>query len=178
MAQIVRDATLPVNSVVTPLGNSITITGGTVKGGNLLHSFKEFSVFPGSTAHFDNAPVIQNIFTRVTAGSVSNIDGLIKANGAANLFLINPSGIIFGPNARLDIGGSFLASTASAVKFADGTEFSATALQTAPLLTVSVPVGLQFGQMPGRIAVRGLAANSRAPKQEISRRIGLGWRET
>jgi filamentous hemagglutinin family protein len=167
LAQIVGDATLPVNSVVTPQGNTITITGGTVKGGNLFHSFKEFSVLPGSTAHFDNAPVIQNIFTRVTGGGMSKIEGTLKANGAANLFLINPSGIIFGPNAKLDIGGSFLASTASAVKFADGTEFSATAPQTAPLLTVSVPVGLQFGQMPGRIAVRGLAANSRAPKQDM-----------
>jgi filamentous hemagglutinin family protein len=151
-AQITSDGTLSTPTQVETADNlHFTLSGGSQAGGNLFHSFREFSVPNGGSAIFDSAPDVQNIISRVTGGSVSNIDGVIKANGNANLFLINPNGIIFGSNAALQIGGSFLASTANSLIFKDGTEFSATNPQTSPLLTVSVPIGLQFGETPGSI---------------------------
>ena len=154
MAQIVPDQTLPVNSQVTTLGTRSTITGGTERGVNLYHSFREFSVPTGGAAIFNNASQIQIILTRVTGNSISSIDGLLKANGLANLYLLNPNGILFGPNARLEIGGSLFATTANSFKFSDSSEFSAVNPQAPPLLTVNLTPGLQMGTIaPGSTIV-------------------------
>ncbi|MBD2438885.1 S-layer family protein [Nostoc sp. FACHB-110] len=149
-AQVIPDGTL--HTIVTGT-NSYTITGGTVVDKNLFHSFSQFSIPSNGSATFNYSGNIQNIFSRVTGNSVSDIDGAINAN--ANLFLLNPAGIIFGKNASLNINGSFVATTANSIKFADGTEFSAVNLSTNTLLTVSVPVGLQMGNHPAPIQVQG-----------------------
>ena len=143
-AQISPDSTT--NTTVTPTDNGIRIDQGSRAGDNLFHSFEEFSVPNVSEAFFNNASDIVNIFSRVTGGKISNINGLIRANGDANLFLINPAGIVFGENAQLNLGGSFIASTADSIVFDNNFEFSASNPQAPPLLTVNIPLGLEFSE--------------------------------
>lgn len=94
------------------------ITGGTRSGSNLFHSFDQFGLNPGQTANFLSNPSIQNILSRVTGGNPSVINGLIQVTGGnANLYLMNPSGMIFGSGARLNVSGAFTATTASGIGF-------------------------------------------------------------
>ncbi|HEY9670298.1 MAG TPA: filamentous hemagglutinin N-terminal domain-containing protein [Waterburya sp.] len=164
-AQIVPDNTLPVNSTVTPGCTVCTINGGTVRGANLFHSFSSFGVPTGGEAYFNNGLQIQNILTRVTGNSVSNIDGVLRANGTANLFLLNPNGIIFGAGASLNVGGSFLATTANAIGFGNLGFFSASAPNVpSSLLTVN-PSALLFNQLtPAAITSQSIAPSGSDPR--------------
>ena len=173
-AQVVEDGTLS-TEVNTENSRDFTINAGEQRGNNLFHSFQEFSVPNSGSVFFDNAVTIQNIITRVTGSSISEINGLIKSNGTANLFLLNPNGIIFGENASLDIGGSFIGTTAESLVFEDGTEFPSNPDNSEPLLTVNVPLGLQFGSNPGKIINRAnlKASNPLDPTGQDQIKLGL-----
>src|SRR4028118_210841 len=156
IAQIIPDNSLGAESsrtVPDTINNlpSDRITGGAIRGVNLFHSFGEFNINAGRGAYFENPSPIANIFTRVTGGNPSNILGNLGVLGNSNLFLINPKGIVFGPQSRLDLRGSFVGSSASGVVFNNGFEFSSANPQTVPLLAINIPVGLRFRENPGAI---------------------------
>lgn len=145
---IIPDATLGAgeSSIVDSIGGQFDIiTGGAVREQNLFHSFTEFSVGEESGAIFlvDGA-AIANILTRVTGNTISEIDGFIatvqSSNGDvgstnANLFLLNPNGIVFGENAFVSVDGSFYATTAEAIELG-GQVFSAANPAQSALLAI------------------------------------------
>jgi filamentous hemagglutinin family protein len=159
-AQIAPDSTLPVPSQVNPDGNITNINGGTKIGENLFHSFTVFSVPNGSVGVFNNDNTTRNIISRITGTSASFIDGTIKSKGTANLFLINPNGIIFNAGAKIDIGGSFFATTANSLSFSDGKILNIDQNNiSSPLLSVSIPIGLNFTGNSAAIQVNGTGHN-------------------
>jgi filamentous hemagglutinin family protein len=144
-AQISLDGSLGMAGPLTGPHYTIPYSVGQVRGPNLFHSFGQFNLFAGESATFTGPSTIHNILGRVTGGSRSIIDGLISTSSmpGANLYLLNPSGVLFGPNASLDMSGSFHVSTADYVRFADGAVFS-THLAVSSVLTVAPLVAFGF----------------------------------
>ena len=145
---VVKRSIIPLNKDVS----SILIDGGASRGANLLHSFKEFNIGEKEGVYFTNPIGIKNILSRVTGGKGSEILGTLGVLGNANLFLINPNGIIFGPNASLSLNGSFVGTTANAIGLANGDIFSANPVKNLPtgLLNVN-PSAFLFNQIAAPI---------------------------
>jgi filamentous hemagglutinin family protein len=121
-AQSITPANDDTGTIVNTQNNNIDISGGSLSGdgANLFHSFSQFGLDANQTANFLSQPSIQNILGRVTGSNASLINGLITVTGGnSNLYLINPAGIIFGPNASLNVPGSFTATTANRIGFGD-----------------------------------------------------------
>ena len=147
-AQLIPDSSLgSESSIVTPnvlINDELAdrIDGGASRANNLFHSFLEFNINDGQRVYFANPIDIDNIVTRVTGLSESQIRGTLGVDGGANLYVINPNGIVFGPNAELDIRGSFLGSTQDELVFDNGYIFSALNPDVPPLLLVNASPGL------------------------------------
>ena len=158
-AQVIPDNTLGAESSTV---NSVGEIGNLIEGGatrdlNLFHSFQEFNIGNGDSVTFANSEGFKNIFARITGKNISHIFGEIGIEGEANLFLVNPQGIIFGENASLNVNGSFIATTAENIQFEDGTKFSASNPQST--LTINIPIGLGFGSDSGNITVKNTGHN-------------------
>ncbi len=144
--------------VLTAPNYDILASDGLRKGDNLFHSFQQFDLVHGETATFFGEQGVQtkNVLSRVTGGKVSSIDGTIRTDpstlAGANFFLINPSGILFGPNASMDVSGSVAFSTADYLKLADGARFVASlGADDSALGTASVSAFGFLNSNPGNI---------------------------
>jgi filamentous hemagglutinin family protein len=156
------------------------ITGGTRPGGtagtNLFHSFGDFSVPTNNIANFLNLGSIDsagnvlpgglpttNILGRVTSGNPSVIFGMIQTNGPggfgnANLFLMNPAGFLFGPNATLNVGGMVAFTTADYLRFQNTATLFNNASTPDTLTPLSIAPVAAFGFLgsnPAAIAIQG-----------------------
>ncbi|WP_044291286.1 filamentous hemagglutinin N-terminal domain-containing protein [Rivularia sp. PCC 7116] len=167
-AQLIPDNSLgKENSTVNPSMERDLIEGGAIRNNNLFHSFKEFNVNPSQKVYFSNPDSITNILTRVTGNNASKILGTLGVDGNANLFLINPKGIIFGENAFLDIAGSLSATTAESI-FIDNYEFSAVNLNETPLLKISLTPGLQYGKINPQSEIENRGVLKVGEKQNLT----------
>jgi filamentous hemagglutinin family protein len=131
--------------------NGNLIESGALRGSNLFHSFQQFNINAGQQVFFANPAGVQNIFARVTGG-VSSIQGKLGVTGLANLFLLNPAGVLFGPQAQLDVPGAFVTSTASVVRFGSG-EFRIDQAGAPGLLTIQ-PSALVLSSQSGEINIQ------------------------
>lgn len=146
IADVVRDGTIGPDKTSQPIGPNYDIGEqfGELRGGNLFHSFEEFGLTNEQSATFSGASSISAIISRVTGPNASSIDGLLRSTvpGAA-LYLMNPHGIVFGSNAKLDIPGAFHASTAQTLQFSSGETFG-TDVANDPVLTTAAPEAFGF----------------------------------
>ena len=161
---------------IPPAGKTqYDITGGTRPGGgtNLFHSFGDFNVPNNNIANFlnDSGLATSNILGRVTGGNISNIFGTIQTTGFgnANLFMMNPAGFLFGPNATVNVGGMVAFTSADYLRLADGARFNAIPNAAADTLLSAAPVAAFgfLGSNPGAITVQG-SQLSVTPGQSIS----------
>ena len=155
-AQIQTDGSMGSAQSLTGPDFVISEALGQRSGSNLFHSFSEFNVHKGESATFTGASDITNVISRVTGGKLSNIDGLLKSEIAnANLYLINPAGILFGPNSSLSINGSFHTSTADFIRLGDADLFYSEPLQGEILSTAAPTAFGFFGAPKGGITLDG-----------------------
>jgi filamentous hemagglutinin family protein len=156
-AQSITPANDGTGTIVEQTGNQIDINGGTISGdgATLFHGFREFGLSAGEIANFNATPEIQNILGRVTGGNASYINGLLQVSGSnANLFLLNPAGILFGSDFNLNLSGSFTATTADGISFGTGLFEAVGSPDYAAL--VGNPTGLVFaGETPAGLVNAG-----------------------
>src|SRR5919202_3125572 len=146
LSQSVVPAADGTGTVTTQKGNRIDIQGGTLSGDgiNLFHSFQKFGLDSNQIANFLSTPAIRNILGRVSGGEASYINGLLQVSGGnSNLFLMNPAGIVFGPNASLNVPASSTATTATGIGIGDSW-FNVTGPASDYATLVGTPNGFTF----------------------------------
>jgi len=154
-AEITLDGTMGPSGNLPGPNYLIDESMGSRHGSNLFHSFGKFNVLTGESATFSGQNSIENVIGRVTAGEQSYINGLLRCSILdANLYLLNPEGFFFGPNAWLDINGSFHASSADYLRLSDGNIFYADPAKTSTLTTAPPSAFGFLDNNPGGISIQ------------------------
>lgn len=171
-AEIITDGSMGQATSLTGPDVIIPESLGTRSGTNLFHSFSTFSIHEGENATFTGSDSLKNVISRVTGGDPSTIDGLLRSTiGSADVFFINPSGIIFGPHAAVDVPAAFHVSTAEEIHFADETVLNCTTPETSTL-TQADPKAFGFlGAQRSRIDINGSTLEF-TPESHISLSAG------
>jgi filamentous hemagglutinin family protein len=155
-AQVTLDGTLGRAGALPGPDYAITADLGQQVGGNLFHSFGTFSIPTGASATFSGPSSVNNIIGRVTDGQVSQIDGTLRSTiSGASLYLLNPAGVLFGENARLDVPGSVHVSTADTLRLSDGGQFDARTSANSVLTVAPVEAFGFLGDAPAPITING-----------------------
>ncbi len=157
-AQIIRDGTVGPGVEIQPTGPNYIIPEdmGALAGSNLFHSFEEFNILTNESATFTAISPIDNVISRVTGPNISNIDGLLDSSSitGANFWLLNSNGVFFGPNAQVNVDGSFNVGATDSLIFEDGNQLDASS--TPPILTSANPVEFGFfGPSSANITLNG-----------------------
>lgn len=162
--QVVVDNSLSPGGSLAGPNYSIPDTVGRTIGNNLFHSFSQFNLDAGDVATFTGPASIQNVISRVTGGAASTIDGTLQCTIAgANFFFINPFGVMFGPNAKVDVSGSFAVTTADYVKLADSGRFDARNPANDILTTAPVSAFGFLRPTAAPITIQGPSADVESP---------------
>ncbi len=176
-AQVVLDGTIGPSGERALSGPQYIIreSYGERAGANLFHSLRILNLEADEVANFTAASDIDNIVARVTGGA-SRIDGTLRSTlsrsgllSNANLYLLNPSGVVFGPNARLDLGGSFHVSTADYLRMGGNDRFYAQPVE-GEMLSSAAPQAFGFlSDTPAGIRLEGGGAEGPDPGLRVKR---------
>ena len=155
------------NTQVLDSGTQIDIQGGATSGNrrNLFHGFTQFNIAPNQTVNFNADSRVENIFSHITGGFASTLDGTLRVNGSeANLYLVNPSGIIFGPNLQIQLSGNLIGTTASTIGFRNGQiDLTDSALGSVKYTKFNqVPTYLEFANDSAVVTLSDLAIDSQS----------------
>ncbi len=182
-AQVTLDGTTGSAGELSLTGPTYDIKSeyGEQAGTNLFHSFEQFSISKGKVANFGVSPETQNIISRVTGGSHSWIDGTLRSTisgtsdiSGANLYLLNPAGVMFGPHASLDMGGSFHVSTADYLHMGENEVFYTDPLENG-ILSAARPTA--FGFLDNNIAPISVQGRGEISEQEWKEIAKQEWKE-
>ncbi len=155
--EVILDGSVGPSGALPGPDYKVTENLGKRAGSNLFHSFGRFNLNASESATFSGSSGIKNVISRVTGGQSSNIDGTLRVSiPNANLYLLNPAGVIFGEHAKLDVPGSFHVSTADYLKFQDGVRFDSGDATTPQILATAAPEAFGFlGENPAGISLSG-----------------------